>query len=88
MRILGLTALLLITACAPVKSLEQLEAEATVTGDWSAVELRERVLARKAERGGGGQCPSSYVSFCQKFAGRERCECVSKQSMRQVFAGR
>lgn len=87
MKVLGLVALLLLVGCAPVKSLEQLEAEATRSGDWTEVEKRERILAR-ANENTGVSCPVGYVSFCQTFAGRERCDCVSRQGMRQVFAGR
>ena len=88
MKVLGVLAvLLLLTGCASVKSLEQLEYEASVSGDWSEVERRERVLARRAEKD-GLNCPAGYVSFCDRFGGDQKCGCVSREGMRDIFAGR
>ena len=39
-------ALLFAAGCSAYVPLEQLEAEALVTGDWSKVEQRERTIAR------------------------------------------
>ena len=91
MKVFGVLILLLffVVGCAPMKSLEQLENDAMLTGDWSAVEKRERMIARKAERQGvKHQCPVGYISFCQTFAGRDQCGCVTRQGMRDLFAGR
>ena len=89
MKISGLILLLFLVGCAPMKSMEQLENEAMMTGDWSAVEDRERAIARKAERQGVKlNCPSGYISFCQNYAGIDRCGCVSRRGMRDMFAGR
>ena len=88
MKVFGLLILLFVVGCAPMKSLEQLEADAMMTGDWSAVEERERAIARKTERQSTRlTCPSGYITFCQNY-GQERCGCVSRRSMQDVFAGR
>ena len=69
--------------------MEQLENEAMLTGDWSAVEEREKAIARKAERDGVKlNCPVGYITFCQSYTGQDRCGCVSRRSMQDVFAGR
>ena len=39
---------LALTACAPYKTLDELEDEAMLTGDYTALEKRERSLARRA----------------------------------------
>ena len=88
MKVLGVLAVLFVlTGCSSVKSLEQLEHEASISGDWSQVEKRERILARRAERD-GLNCPVGYISFCEKLGGDQKCGCVSRQGMRDIFAGR
>jgi hypothetical protein len=82
-----LAAALTAAGCAPVKTLEQLELEASVSGDWSAVEKRERLLARRAERR-GPSCPAGYLAFCESHGTSKNCGCVSRQGMRDIFAGR
>ncbi len=52
--------LLLLGGCASFASLEELEAQAMLTGDWSAVERRERIIARR-EAQDAVQCPSGAV---------------------------
>lgn len=82
-----LAVVLLVVGCAPVKTIEQLELEAAVSGDWSEVEKRERILARRNSQR-GNDCPTGYVSFCKSFAGQEECGCITRQGMRDMFAGR
>ncbi len=89
MKGLGLLILLFLVGCAQTKSLEQLENEAMLTGDWSEVEKRERLIARKEERQGiTYKCPVGHISYCQRFAGHDKCGCVTRQTMREAFAGR
>lgn len=76
---------LTLSACGSFQSMEELERQAMLTGDWSAVEQRERVLARR-EQQRGQQCPSGYVSYCQKYVGRSECRCISNDAMRDVLA--
>jgi hypothetical protein len=46
---LKLGLLLVLFACAPVPTLEELEDEAMLTGDWSKVEAREKRLKYEQE---------------------------------------
>lgn len=79
--------LLLVTACAPTKTLEELEADALQTGDWSLVEEREAIIAkRKARR--PMQCPGVQVSVCEKSVGLYRCKCVVQGSVAGALASR
>ncbi len=88
MKVLGVIAVLFcVTGCASVKSMEQLEYEASISGDWSEVEKRERIIARREERE-GLSCPNGYISFCDSKAGAQNCGCVTRQGMRDIFAGR
>lgn len=75
------------TGCASVKTLEELEMEAAVTGDWSEVEKRERLIARR-NPAAALSCPTGYVAYCEKYVGDQRCGCVSRRVMQNIFAGR
>ena len=75
--VIALGIALLLLGCAPMPSLEELEAEAEVTGDWSAVEQREAMLARRAARY-GPSCPAGKVSYCEDVVGKRRCTCVAQ----------
>lgn len=75
---------LLITGCAAAPTLEELEAEALRTGDWSAVEERERLIAKRNSRR-PQQCSTGLVSVCEKDLGRYECNCVRKSAMTQVL---
>lgn len=81
MRILGLVALCFLVGCASRPSIEELEAEAVASGDWAAVEKRERLLQRR-DPGTGSICPAGYVFFCYDHLFGERCECVPSQALR------
>ncbi len=75
----------LMIGCAPMQSLEELEAEALQSGDWSRVEERERIISkRKAQR--PRQCPAGLVSYCEREVGRLDCECVTRASLGGTFA--
>ncbi len=88
MKTIGVLAVLLfVTGCASTKSMDQLELEASISGDWSEVEKRERILARRKERE-GPNCPNGYISFCEQVGGAKNCGCVTRQGMRDIFAGR
>ncbi len=66
-------------------TLEELEAQALETGDWSAVEERERLIAKRNARR-PMQCGGGKVSYCQKNVGRLDCQCINKAAMTEVFA--
>lgn len=87
MRVLVLLAAFLVTACAPYYTLEELEHQALLTGDWSAVEERERIIAKRDARR-AQQCPSGYMSYCETMMARKRCGCVQDELMMQFLYGR
>ena len=74
-----------MVACAPVPTLAELEAEALRTGDWSAVEKREMIIAKREARR-PRQCPSGHVNYCKQNIGRVDCVCVSNSAMSSLFA--
>lgn len=75
MRVLWVIAVCLLAACADRPTLEELENEALVSGDWSAVEERERkILRRKGES--GLNCPDGAMTLCYDFSADEHCMCV------------
>lgn len=70
----GLVAVIMLCACADVKTLEELEVEARETGDWSAVEKREKKLAEKQARREAG-CRGTETLLCDNIGGVSRCYC-------------
>ena len=77
--LLVLSAAMLI-GCADLKTLEELELAALESGDWSAVEKRERALAKRRAREANA-CPSGYVLVCGSGVGHRRCQCSSHDSV-------
>ena len=77
--------LILLAGCTSVTSLEQLEAEALTTGDWSAVEKRERVIARRNSHT-GIHCPSGTIAYCESIGTKKDCSCVESNRIR-AFLG-
>ena len=79
---------LALVACAPQPTLEQLEDQAMLTGDWSQVEKRERQIKRRAARDAADNfvCPQDMAAICEKRFGDTRCTCVDRHSMRDIFA--
>ncbi len=83
MKLAGLLIIILLAGCASKPSLEELEAEASMTGDWSAVEKRERMNRRmsvQSER----QCETGFILRCSKRSAKEICSCVSS-SNRSIY---
>jgi len=78
--------LVLLAGCGTYTPLEQLEANALASGDWSAVEQRERLKARR-KSSSGIECPSDMVGFCQTSASGRRCECVEHRVVRSFLDG-
>ncbi len=88
MKQLGILGVLLVmTACAPMKSLEELEAEALRSGDWSLVEEREALIAKRNSRR-PMQCPGGTVSLCERSLGQYSCQCVAKGAMAGALVSR
>jgi len=81
--IIGL-ALILLTGCAATTPLEQLEAEALVSGDWSAVNKRERLIASRNLHA-NLRCPAGTIGYCKSFRLTKRCSCVDSKIISTLF---
>ena len=77
----------LLGGCGSYQTLEELEKQAFLTGDWSAVERRERIIQRRKARS-GNICPAGSVAVCEAFAGSSRCSCVESDNVHAILAGR
>ena len=81
---LMLSAVLL--GCAPLPTMDELEAEAAITGDWSKVERRQRIeWAREARE--STVCPAEKMLYCVNYAVREQCGCVDRDALTSTFGG-
>lgn len=69
--------LFLLVGCAARVPLAELEAEAEMTGDWSAVERHKRMDRKMNRVQGEPDCPSGHVLACQTKGSNEECGCVS-----------
>ena len=78
---------LLAGACATPPTLAELEMQARLTGDWSAVDNRERYLARRSARI-PERCSDGNVSVCMDRAGQRACECVDRNALDSVLGWR
>ena len=76
--------ILMLGGCAAVPTLEELEDQAVLTGDWSQVEKRERTIARR-QTAEPLDCANGYVSYCETRIATTRCSCVSRSAMRDMF---
>ena len=76
-------ALIVLAGCANVKPLEQLEAEALMSGDWTAVERRERAIARRETR--KTHCPPGSVGYCEVDFGTNACTCIKSAALRSFL---
>ena len=84
MRGIFLTALCLVAGCAAGPSLEQLERQALLTGDWSAVEKREHAAEHAASRRAlrdGIRCASGQIGVCDNRQLVRPCRCVNSDSV-------
>lgn len=74
MKVVSIFALFLLIACATRPTLEELEAEALATGDWAAVERRERTQ-RRLGLPGTQKCREGFAFVCIKNGMNEFCSC-------------
>lgn len=81
MKTINILALALLAACSAQPTMEELEKEALETGDWEAVEKRERMNERMGVIG-DPQCREGFIHFCEKQGEQEVCECVSNTERR------
>ena len=75
MKFAMLIIVLVLAGCASRPSLEELEQEALVTGDWTAVESREQLLERRRDRV-GYSCPDEMTRVCIDDGAGDECYCV------------
>ena len=87
MKILLLMGIFFLTGCVSMPTLEELEAQAFLSGDWSEVEKREKLIARR-ELIRGPQCPVGTMAYCEGRLGQKRCGCVSNSEMRALLSWR
>lgn len=80
MRMMVLFLLIVLVGCIARPSLEQLEDEAMVSGDWSAVEKREQSSIR-LNPVNDRSCPNGRAMVCVKNGMHEECECVNSRSI-------
>jgi len=84
MKVSMVLAICFLAGCAAQPSLEHLEQQALMTGDWSAVEARERSIQRRTNRA-GIQCPTGYTGFCERFVVNERCTCINRRALHSLM---
>ncbi len=80
----NLILILMLGGCAAVPTLEELEDQALLTGDWSQVEKRERTIARR-QAAEPLDCAEGYMSYCETRIVNTQCRCVSYTVMRDMF---
>jgi hypothetical protein len=83
MKIVGIIIFCLLVGCAARSPLEELEAEAMATGDWAAVEERERMDERWGVVKTDSACRGDKIELCQKKSAQEICDCVSPHDLRR-----
>ena len=76
MRFVGIVVLCWLVGCSARPTIEELEAEALRTGDWTAVEKRERIDKKWGVVMTDSECRGVYVRLCQTKSAHEFCECV------------
>ena len=76
MKYLSLLVLIALVGCASRPTTEELEVDATKTGEWSAVEDRER-MNKKMRVTPELKCPEHLMLICIKDGGHEECSCRS-----------
>jgi len=88
MKLVGIVALCLLVGCTARPTLEELEAEALETGDWAAVEKRERMDKKWGVVQTDSKCPGNKVEICQTKVEQEICDCVSPHDLRPEMPAR
>jgi len=71
---------LLLAGCAQVKTLEELEFAALESGDWSAVEKREKNMERR-KRQRGMSCGRNKIALCEQRVRGPVCSCQSRDDI-------
>ncbi len=76
-----------LSGCATAVPMAELEAEALRSGDWSEVEKRERLVAKR-KRGQYKRCPGNATNLCVARGGDMVCQCADRNSIRGMLSGR
>ncbi len=79
--------LIVLAGCAGYPPLEQLEEQALLTGDWRAVEKRERLEVRRNLRS-SMRCPPGTIGYCERYPRVDRCGCVNSTVIRSLSYSR
>ena len=87
MKIATLFALIMLVGCVAQPTMDELQTQAFLTGDWSAVERREQAILRRDNRQ-GIQCPAGHVGLCEGRFGDMRCSCVKRSTISMLLYGR
>jgi len=69
-----LISLAIIVGCAPRPTLDQLEEEALVSGEWTTVEKREELVKKRLESTAPG-CPIGHSKKCIEEQSGIQCYC-------------
>ncbi len=85
MKSILILALFFLAGCSSFVPLEELEAQAVLTGDWTEVERRERIIARRNMRTSLA-CPPGTTGFCETGFGRSECRCVDSAALSAYFS--
>ncbi len=86
MKFTVLLGFLFLTACASVPTLDELEQRAMLTGDWTEVEKREKIIARRTAAR-GPICPAGSVPLCVNGVGKNKCTCVDRDTVADFLVG-
>ena len=78
MKLLRILPVFLLMACAPYQTLDELKAEAKVSGDWTKVNKR---LERLEKKEGSANCPSDKTEICDDWG----CRCLTKRQLPMVI---
>jgi hypothetical protein len=82
MKFVGIMVLCLLAGCSARPTIEELEAEALDTGDWAAVEKRERMDEKWGVVKTDSACRGDKVEICYTKSAQEECACVSPHDLR------
>jgi hypothetical protein len=75
MKFVVLLTLVFVTSCSLRPTLDQLEDEASITGDWEAVERREELIKEDREVSAPG-CPAPLSKKCVEEQTGIQCYCL------------
>jgi hypothetical protein len=82
MRLALILVLCLLVSCAERRPIEELEAEAEITGDWSAVDERRRMDRKMGRHIPDEQCGNGFALVCKSKGEEEVCGCISVRDLR------